>query len=76
MLGKLYVKKRKKIEYFIPSYTKMNSRWIKDLNTRPDIIKLLEESIDRKIFDINHSKIFIEASPRVMEIDTVINKWP
>ena len=74
--GKTICKKeRKKIEHFIPSYKKINLRWIKDLNIRSDIIKLLEENIDRKSFDINHSKIFIEASPRVMEIKTVINKW-
>ena len=51
----------------------MNSKWTKDLNIRPDTIKLLEENIGRTLFDINHSKIFFDPPPRVMEIK--INKW-
>ena len=54
--------------------TKINSKWIKDLNIRLDIIKLLEEIIGRTVYDINHSKIFCEPPPRVMEIKTKINK--
>ena len=48
---------------------------IRDLNVRPDTIKLLEENIGRTLFDINHSEIFFDPSPRVMEIKTKINKW-
>ena len=64
-----------KLEHFLTPYTKINSKWIKDLNIRPDTIKLLEESIGRTLCDINHSKIFFDPPPRVMEIKTKINKW-
>ena len=67
--------KRTKLEHFLTPYTKINSKWIKDLNVRPDTIKLLEENIRRTLFDINHSKIFFDPPPRVMEIKTKINKW-
>ena len=56
-------------------YTKINSKWIRDLNVRPDSIKLLEKNIGRILFDINHSKIFFDPPPKVMEIKTKINKW-
>ena len=64
-----------KLEYSLTPYTKVNSKWITDLNVRPDTIKLLEENIGRTLFDINHSKIFFDPQPRVMEIKTKINKW-
>ena len=64
-----------KQEYFITSYTKVNSKWIKDLNVRPETIKLLEENIGKILSDINHSKIFYDPPPRVMEINAKINKW-
>ena len=64
-----------KLEYSLTPYTKINSKWIRDLNLRPDTIKLLEENIGRILFDINHSKIFFDTPPRVMEIKTKINKW-
>ena len=67
--------KRMKLEHFLTPYTKINSKWIKDLSVRPGIIKLLEENIGRTLFDINHSKIFFDPPPRVMEIKTEINKW-
>ena len=67
--------KRMKVEHFLPPYTKINTKWIKDLNVRPETIKLLEESICKTLSDINHSKIFFDPSPRVMEIKTKINKW-
>ena len=57
------------------TYTKINSKSIKDLTVRPETIKLLEESIGRTPYDINHSKILYDPPPRVMEIKTKINKW-
>ena len=67
--------KRIKLEYSLTPYTKINSKWIKDLNVRLHIIKLLEEHISRTLFDINHSKIFFDLTPRVMKITTKIIKW-
>ena len=64
-----------KLEHFRTPYTKINSKWIKDLNVRPDTTKLLEENIGRTLYDINHSKILFDPPPRVMEIKTKINKW-
>ena len=66
--------KRMKLEYSLTLYTKINSKRIKDLNVRPDTIKLLEENIGRTLFDINHSKILFDPPPREMEIKTKINK--
>ena len=61
-----------KLEHSLTPYTKINSKWIRDLNVRLDTIKLLYENIGRTLFDINHSKIFFDPSPGVMEIK--INK--
>ena len=64
-----------KLEHFLIPYTKINSKWIKDLNVRPKTKKLLEESIGRTLDDINQSKILYDSHPRVMEIKTKISRW-
>ena len=64
-----------KLEHFITSYTNINSKWIKNLNVRPETIKLLEENIGRTHNDINQSQILYGPCARVMEIKTKINKW-
>ena len=64
-----------KLEHSLTPYTKINSEWIKDLNVRPDTIKLLEENIGRTLYDIHHSKILFDPPPRDREIKTKINKW-
>ena len=64
-----------KLEHSLTLYRQINSKWIKDLNVRLDTIKPLEENISRTLFDVNHSNIFLDWSPRVMEIRTKINKW-
>ena len=64
-----------KLEHFLTPHTKTNSKWIKDLNPRPDFIKLLEENIGRTLDDINQSKILYDPPPRVIEINTKVNKW-
>ena len=64
-----------KLEHFLTPYTKINSKWTKDLNVRPETIKLSEENIGRTLCDINHSKIIYDSSPKVMEIKTKISKW-
>ena len=66
--------KRMKLEHFLTPYTKINSKWIKDLNVRPELIKLLEESIGRTLDDINQRKILYDSPPRVTEIRTTVNK--
>ena len=60
-----------KLEHSLTPNPKINSKWIRHLNVRPNTIKLLEENIGRTLFDINHSKIFFNPHPRVMEIKTV-----
>ena len=64
-----------KLEHFLTPYTKINSKGIKDLNVRPESIKLLEENIGKTLSEINHSRILYDPPPRVMEIKTKINKW-
>ena len=59
-----------KLEYCLTPYTKVNSKWITDLNEKPETIKLLEENLGRTLSDINHSRILLDPPPRVMEIKT------
>ena len=67
--------KRMKLEHLLMSYTKINSKCIKDLNVRPETIKFLEENICKTLSDVNHSQILYDPPPRVMEIKAKINKW-
>ena len=64
-----------KLEHFLTPYTKINSKWIEDLNVRPDTVNLLQENIGRTLYDVNHSKTLFDPPPREMEIKTKINKW-
>ena len=66
---------RMKLEYYLIPYTKINSKWIKDLNLRSETIKLSEENIGRTLYRINQSKILYDPPPRVMKIKTKVNKW-
>ena len=67
--------KRMKLEHSLTPYTKINSKWIKDLDIRPDTIKLLEENTGQTLSDINDSNIFSDPPLRVLTIKTKINKW-
>ena len=64
-----------KLEYFLTPYTKMNSKWFKDLNVRPETTKFLEEYLGKTLSDVNHSRILYDPPPRVTEIKEKINKW-
>ena len=63
------------LKHFLTPYTKINSKWIKNLHVRPETIKLLEENIGRTLHDINQSKILFDLPPRVMDIKRNVNKW-
>ena len=61
-----------KLKHFLTPYTKI---WIKDLNVKPETIKLLKENIGKTLSDNNHSRILYDPSPRILEIKVKINKW-
>ena len=67
--------KRMKLERFLTPYTKINSKWIKDLNVSPETIELLEEDIGKTLSNINHSRILYDPPPKILEIKAKINKW-
>ena len=62
-----------KLEHSLTPYTKINSKWIKDLNVRPETTKLLQEDIGKTLSDINHSRILYGPPPRILEINAKIN---
>ena len=64
-----------KLEHFLTPYTKINSKWNKDLNVRPETIKLLEENIGKTLSDINHIRILQEPPHRLLGKKAKINKW-
>ena len=64
-----------KLENSLPPYIKISSKWIKDLNVRPETIKFLEENIGKTLSNINHSRILYDPPPRILEIKAKINKW-
>ena len=66
--------KRIKLEHFLTPYTQINTKWIKDLNVRPETMKLLEENIGKTLYDINHSRILYDPPLRIMEIKAKISK--
>ena len=64
-----------KLEHFLTPYTKINSKWIKDLNVKLETMKFLEETIGKTLSNINHSRIFYDPPSRIMEIKTKVSKW-
>ena len=64
-----------KLENSLTLYTKINSKWVKDLNIRPETIKLSEANIGKTLSDINHNRILYDPPPRILEIKAKVNKW-
>ena len=64
-----------KLEHVLTPYIKINPKWTKDLNVRPETVKLLEENIGKTLSNINHSRILYNPPPRILEIKAKINKW-
>ena len=67
--------KRMKLEHFLTPYTRVNTKWIKDLNVGPETIQLLEENIGRMLYDLNQNKILYDPFHRVKEIKPKVNNW-
>ena len=64
-----------KLEHSLTPYTKINSKWFKDLNVKPETIKLLEDKIGKTLSDVNHNRILYDPPPSILEIKAKINKW-
>ena len=64
-----------KLEHSLSPYTKINLKWLKDLNIRQDTIKLLENNTGKTLSDINHTNVFLGQSPKATEMKTKINQW-
>ena len=64
-----------KLEHLLTPFTKINSKWIKELNVKPKTMKLLKENIGKTLSDVNHSRILYDPPPRILEIKAKINKW-
>ena len=64
-----------KLDHFLTPYTKINSKWINNLNVRPETIKILEENMGKSLSDMHHSRILYDAPPRILEIKAKINNW-
>ena len=73
-IGQIHEKK-KKLDHLLIPYTRIDSKWIKDLNVRPKTINLLEENIGSKLSDIDNSNFFFDISPLARETKEKINKW-
>ena len=67
--------RKQKLDPFLTPYTKINSRWIKDLNLRPNTIKTLEENLGKNIHDIDIGKDFMTKTPKALSTKTKIDKW-
>ena len=75
MLGKLDSKRRMKLDHFLTPYTKINSKWMKDLNVRQETIKTLEEKTGNNLFDLSHSNCLLDTSLKAREIKAKMNYW-
>ena len=64
-----------KLDHFLPPHTKINSKWMKDLNVRPETIKTLEEKAGNNLFDLSRSNFLLDTSPKVRELKTKMNYW-
>ena len=71
----MIIKQAGNVNYLLTPYTKINSKWIKDLNVRPETIKFLEENIGKTLSDINHRRILYDPPPTILETKAKINKW-